>query len=203
MSESLAMACVRGLARRANRVALIDAGMGGRKVKAGVLFGAGLALAGRLRREVSERRVGIVLPPGAGGAIANLACVLAGKTPVNLNFTSGRAASESAVRQAGIRTVMSAQAMEEKLGDHFPQTERKLDLGVLLKEEKRKAIVWSVLALILPARVLARAANVSTAGGEDEAGLLFTSGSTGEPKGGGANASEHFGQPAANRWGIG
>ena len=183
VSESLAMACVRGLARRANRVALIDAGMGGRKVKAGVLFGAGLALAGRLRREVSERRVGIVLPPGAGGAIANLACVLAGKTPVNLNFTSGRAASESAVRQAGIRTVMSAQAMEEKLGDHFPQTERKLDLGVLLKEEKRKAIVWSVLALILPARVLAWAANVSTAGGEDEAGLLFTSGSTGEPKG--------------------
>ena len=183
MSESLAIACLRGLSRGASRVVLVDAGMGGRKIKAGVLLGAGLALAGRLRREVSERRVGIVLPPGAGGAIANLACVLAGKTPVNLNFTSGRAASESAIRQAGMRTVMSAQAMEEKVGEHFPQTERKLDLGVLLKEEKRKAIVWSVLALILPAKVLAWAAKVSTAGGEDEAGLLFTSGSTGEPKG--------------------
>ena len=183
MSESLGIACLRGLARRASRVVLVDAGMGGRKMKAGVLLGAGLALAGRLRREVSERRVGIVLPPGAGGAIANLACVLAGKTPVNLNFTSGRAASESAIRQAGIRTVISAKAMEEKVGEHFPQTERKLDLGVLLKEEKRKAIVWSVLALILPAKVLAWAANVSKAGGDDEAGLLFTSGSTGEPKG--------------------
>ncbi len=183
MSGSLGIACLRGLARRASRVVLVDAGMGGRKMKAGVLLGAGLALAGRLRREVSDRRVGIVLPPGAGGAIANLACVLAGKTPVNLNFTSGRAASESAIRQAGIRTVISAKAMEEKVGEHFPQTERKLDLGVLLKEEKRKAIVWSVLALILPAKVLAWAANVSKAGGEDEAGLMFTSGSTGEPKG--------------------
>ena len=70
--DSLGLACVRGLARGAARLVLVDAGMGGRKIKAGVLLGAGLALARRLKKECPETRVGIVLPPGAGGTIANL-----------------------------------------------------------------------------------------------------------------------------------
>ena len=181
--DSLGWACVRGLARGAARLVLVDAGMGGRRIKAGVLLGAGLALAQRLKQEVSEPRVGILLPPGAGGTIANLGCVLAGKTPVNLNFTSGRAAAESAVRQAGLKTLITAKAMEDKVGEHFPRTERKLNLAVVLKEEKRAAVFWSLLALLLPAEWLAALAGVPKEGGENEAGLLFTSGSTGEPKG--------------------
>lgn len=181
--DSLGWACVRGLARGASRLVLVDAGMGGRKIKAGVLLGAGLALARRFRQEVPEPRIGILLPPGAGGAIANLACVLAGKTPVNLNFTSGKAAAESAVRQAGLRTLITAKAMEEKVGEHLPRTDRKLDLGVMLKEEKKSAVFWSFLAVLLPVDWLASLAGVSRKGGDLEAGLLFTSGSTGEPKG--------------------
>jgi len=181
--DSLGGACVRGLARGASRLVLVDAGMGGRKINAGVLLGAGLALARRLRKEVAEERVGILLPPGAGGTIANLGCVLAGKTPVNLNFTSGRLAAESAVRQAGVRTVITAKAMEEKVGEHFPRTDRKLDLALTLKEEKKSAVFWSLMAVLLPARVLAQVAGVPSEGGDREAGLLFTSGSTGEPKG--------------------
>ena len=181
--ESLGMACVRGLSHHAGRVVLTDGGMGGRRIKAAVLLGAGLALGRRLKRESPENRGGILLPPGAGGTIANLACVLAGKTPVNLNFTSGRLAAESAVRQAGLKTVITARAMEERVGEHFPRTDRKLDLAVLLKEEKRAAVFWSLLAMVLPAGWLAALAGVSQEGGEREAGLLFTSGSTGEPKG--------------------
>ena len=181
--DSLGLACVRGLARGAARLVLVDAGMGGRKIKAGVLLGAGLALARRLKQECPEPRVGIVLPPGAGGTIANLGCVLAGKTPVNLNFTSGRIAAESAVRQAGLKTVITAKAMEEKVGEHFPRTERKLDLAGLLKEEKKAAVFWSLLAVALPGSWLAALAGVSREGGDREAGLLFTSGSTGSPRG--------------------
>ena len=51
--DSLGWACVRGLARGAARLVLVDAGMGGRRIKAGVLLGAGLALAQRLKQEVS------------------------------------------------------------------------------------------------------------------------------------------------------
>ncbi|NDC80315.1 MAG: AMP-dependent synthetase [Verrucomicrobia bacterium] len=181
--DSLGMACVRGLARHCARVVLVDGGMGGRAIRAGVLLGAGLALGRRLKREVPEERVGILLPPGAGGAIANLGCVLAGKTPVNVNFTSGRAAAESAVRQAGLRAVITAKSMEEKVGEHFPRVGRKLDLADLLKKEKKKAVFWSLLAVVLPASWLAVVAGIPREGGDREAGLLFTSGSTGEPKG--------------------
>ena len=181
--DSLGWACVRGLARAATRQLLVDAGLGGRPIRAGVLLGAGIALAHRLKKECPEGRVGIVLPPGAGGAIANLGCVLAGKTPVNLNFTSGRVAAESAVRQAGLKTVITAKAMEEKVGEHFPRTDRKLDLGCLLKKEKKAAVFWSFLAVLFPGSLLAALTGVPREGGDREAGLLFTSGSTGEPKG--------------------
>ena len=183
MSESLGMACLRGLSRAGGRVALIDGGMAGRQVKAGLLLGAGLALAQKIRQEEPGPRVGVVLPPGAGGTIANLACVLAGKTPVNLNFNSGRAAADSAAKQADLRAVISASAMEEKLGEHFPDAGRRLDLGKMLKEEKWWAVVWSILAFILPVSWLAWLGKVPKEGGDREAGLLFTSGSTGEPKG--------------------
>ena len=183
MTESLGMACLRGLACRGSRIALVDAGMGGRELRAGLLLGAGLALARRIKKEESGPRVGVVLPPGAGGAIANLACVLAGKVPVNLNFTSGRVAADSAAKQAGLRMVLTAPAMEEKLGDQFPEAGRRVNVAQLLRDEKGWALVWSVLAFFLPARVLAWLAGVPQEGGDGEAGLLFTSGSTGEPKG--------------------
>lgn len=142
-----------------------------------------MALAQKIKKWETGPRVGVVLPPGAGGAIANLACVLAGKTPVNLNFTSGRAASDSAIRQAGLKTVITARVMEEKLGEHFPAVDRKMDLGGMLKEVKLSALGWSILSLFMPAGLLAGLAGVVLEGGDREAGLLFTSGSTGEPKG--------------------
>jgi acyl-[acyl-carrier-protein]-phospholipid O-acyltransferase/long-chain-fatty-acid--[acyl-carrier-protein] ligase len=102
---------------------------------------------------------------------------------VNLNFNSGRAAADSAAKQADLRAVISASAMEEKLGEHFPDAGRRLDLGKMLKEEKWWAVVWSILAFILPVSWLAWLGKVPKEGGDREAGLLFTSGSTGEPKG--------------------
>jgi len=161
----------------------VDAGMGGREIRAGLLLGAGLALARRIRKEEHGSRVGVVLPPGAGGTIANLGCVLAGKTPVNLNFTAGRMASDSSAKQAGLRTVITAKAMEEKLGEQFPEAGKRLDLGKMLKEGKGEAVCWAVLALLLPASWLAWLGKVHQEGEDREAGLLFTSGSTGEPKG--------------------
>ncbi|MEO7651158.1 MAG: MFS transporter, partial [Bryobacteraceae bacterium] len=37
-----------------------------------------------------ERMLGLLLPSSVGGALANIGVMLAGKTPVNLNFTTGR-----------------------------------------------------------------------------------------------------------------
>jgi acyl-[acyl-carrier-protein]-phospholipid O-acyltransferase/long-chain-fatty-acid--[acyl-carrier-protein] ligase len=63
---------------------------------------------------VPEKRIGIVLPHGIGATVANLGVVLAGKIPVNLNFTAGRAANESAMARAGIQRLITAPAVVEK-----------------------------------------------------------------------------------------
>ena len=56
------------------------------------IFAAAAALAGFIKKETKEPRVGIVLPPGRAALIANLAVVFAGKVPVNLNYTAGKEA---------------------------------------------------------------------------------------------------------------
>src|SRR5205823_5845527 len=93
LREHLGPLCLRGLKKRQWSTAVIE-GTDHSRLSRGML----LAIASRLSRELKKRcpenRIAIVLPPGKGGVIANLAVLLAGKVPVNINFTSGRAAIE-------------------------------------------------------------------------------------------------------------
>jgi acyl-[acyl-carrier-protein]-phospholipid O-acyltransferase/long-chain-fatty-acid--[acyl-carrier-protein] ligase len=175
---------VRALARRPGSVALIDRGAERRALTAAQLVAAAAVLARRLRLTVPERRVGIVLPPGAGAAIANLAVVCAGKVPVNLNFTAGRISAESSIRASGARTVLSAGAMRSRLPD-FPWPERTLDLRseILASGGKRAMLPWLAAAWILPNQWVAGLMRLPRTGDREEAALLFTSGSAGSPKG--------------------
>ncbi|MBL9215083.1 MAG: MFS transporter, partial [Opitutaceae bacterium] len=106
---------VRALAKRPGHVAVVDRTAERREVKAGQLLAAAAALSRRIRRTIPDQRVGIVLPPGAGAHIANLAVACAGKVPVNLNFTAGKAAVEASLRLGEIRTVITADAMRAKV----------------------------------------------------------------------------------------
>jgi acyl-[acyl-carrier-protein]-phospholipid O-acyltransferase/long-chain-fatty-acid--[acyl-carrier-protein] ligase len=127
--------------------------------------------------------VGIVLPPGAGGAIANLAVVCAGKIPVNLNFTAGRNAVEASLELAEITTVISADTMKAKF-PVFPWPERTLDLRSEIKAVGKGPILfWLAVVWILPNQLIPVLLGLPRSGGDEEAGLLFTSGSSGEPKG--------------------
>ena len=74
-------------AKDSSRPVIIDAHAGDRALTGGELLPSGIALSLWLRKNVPEKRIGIVLPPGLGATIANLGVVLAGKIPVNLNFT--------------------------------------------------------------------------------------------------------------------
>ena len=175
---------VRALARRPGRIAMVDCTAGRREVSAAQLLAAAAVLSRRLRATAAEGRIGIVLPPGAGGAIANLAVLCAGKVPVNLNFTASRESIAASLRVAGIRTVISAEAMREKL-PHFPWPERTLDLRAALAEAggPRAMLRWFLAAWILPNQWLADRLQLPRLGDRAEAALLFTSGSVGEPKG--------------------
>ena len=183
LKRHLGYEILRSLARHPWNVSLVDCTVERKEVRAGTLLAAAATYAQLIRREVPERRVGIVLPPGAGGYIANLAVLLAGKSPANLNFTAGAGAIEASLRMGEIRTVISAEAMRAKL-PQFPWPEKTRDMRVDLAACGKPAI-FARLALIwlLPSRLLALLWGVPRVGDNAEVALLFTSGSSGEPKG--------------------
>ncbi len=169
--RTLGSAAVAGLRANAFRLAVMDAG--GRLTG---LLAAGLAdaLRVRLRLAADEDALGIVLPPGRGGMLANVACAWAGRTAVNLNHTAGAAQLAAMCRKAGLRTVVTSRIYRQKI--KLPELPvRLIDLEEILPGIPRIEIL---------ARGLARLLTPAPAADPDAvACLVFTSGSTGEPKG--------------------
>src|SRR5216117_1601139 len=181
LDRHLAEECVRGLKRRPFRTAVID-GMDHSELSRAKLLGTAAALSRYLRRVFSDKRIAIVLPASKASMVANLAVTLANKVPVDLNFTMGRAANESCCRRANLRVAISATPFMERLKD-FPWPERVLKLDELMPRMKGQIIFWLIISILAPARLLLRLLQIPKEGGHREAVLLFTSGTTGDPKG--------------------
>jgi Acyl-CoA synthetases (AMP-forming)/AMP-acid ligases II len=181
LDRHLAEPCVRGLKRRPFATAVID-GLDHSDLSRSKLLGAATALSRHLRKEFPDERIAIILPASKGSMVANLAVTLANKVPVDLNFTIGRAANESCSKRANLRVAISATQFMERLKD-FPWPERILKLDELMPRMKRQIIFWWIMSLLVPAGLLLRLLKIPKEGGHREAVLLFTSGSTGEPKG--------------------
>ena len=184
LRRHLAREVVRSLSRRPRHVEIVDRTAERRPMTAAQLLAVAAALSRRIRQTIPENRIGIVLPPGIGAHIANLAVACAGKIPVNLNFTAGRAASEASLRIGEIKTVITAEAMRSKV-PNFPFPENSLDLKQELTAMggKRAIFPWLLAAWLLPNQWMADLLGLPRTGDRAEAALLFTSGSSGEPKG--------------------
>ncbi len=181
LNRHLAEMCVRGMKRRRFGTAVTD-GLDDSSLARGKILGAAAALSQFLRKEFTDERIAIVLPASKGAVIANLAVALAGKIPVGLNFTSGRAAIESSCRRADLRVAITATSFIPRLND-FPWPEHVLKLDALMPKMKRQILLWWMLAVCCPTGLLLRLLKIPKEGGNREAILLFTSGSAGEPKG--------------------
>src|SRR5256885_92963 len=181
LERHLAEECVRGLKRRPFTTAVID-GTDHSRLSRSKLLGAAAALSRHLRKEFSDERIAIVLPASKGSMVANLAVTLANKVPVDLNFTMGRAANESCCRRANLQVAISATPFIERLKD-FPWPQRVLKLDELMPKLKAQILFWWMMSIFVPTRLLLRLLQVPKSGGHDEAVVLFTSGSSGEPKG--------------------
>ena len=172
------------LASRPRQELIVDRSLQRRTMKSGFLLAVSFMLSRRLTDWTSKTRVGILFPPGLGAYIANLAVVLAGKVPVNLNFTLGASSAKACLQKADVDCLLTTERVQHKI-PHFPW----LESGIIdLVEEMKSMPKVKALALLswihlCPEKLLAKLLKVPTEGGELEAGLLFTSGSSGEPKG--------------------
>ncbi|MEI8342505.1 MAG: AMP-binding protein [Verrucomicrobiota bacterium] len=177
----LGEASLRGLKHKQFDVAITD-GIDGSQITHGMLLAVSIALSRHIRKNCPSKRIGSVLPTSIGAVAANLAVMLAGKVPVNLNFTAGRAALEAAIRIADIDTAITAKAFMKRAGD-FPFPKNLLLVDELIPHLKPWIIFWRVLVVLMPWWVLTRILGIPSVGDREEAVVLFTSGSSGEPKG--------------------
>ncbi|UVT21392.1 MAG: MFS transporter [Nitrospira sp.] len=132
-----------------------------------------------------QQRVGVLLPPTVATALVNVAAPLCGKTVVNLNYTVGKSGLEAAVELAGLRTLVTSRTFVEKAKLELPDGPSVIWLEDLAKTigAGQKALA-ALLALFAPCRLIERACGQTTPLTPDSmATIIFSSGSTGEPKG--------------------
>ena len=141
------------------------------------------ALFPKRQGEEKDEKIGIFLPTSCAAALANGAVLLAGKIPVNLNYTSSKEIITSCEKQCSMKTVITSRAFLEKLS--FPA-----DSNMIFLEDVRKNISkltqlkYFLASVVLPAALIkmffVRGDKKAI---DDVATVIFSSGSTGEPKG--------------------
>jgi len=153
-----------------------------------VTFGSALTrtvfLARRLRTVwAGQKMVGLLLPPSVPGVLVNFAALLMGKVPVNLNYTLSEEGLASCIRQCEIKTVLTSQAFLSKLKLKVPGQPVFLE-EIAAKPGIGEKIASFLSAWLLPAGLLERSiGRGEKIGVDDLATIIFSSGSTGDPKG--------------------
>jgi acyl-[acyl-carrier-protein]-phospholipid O-acyltransferase/long-chain-fatty-acid--[acyl-carrier-protein] ligase len=154
----------------------------GRELTFGRALIASLLLARAVRRLTgSQADIGLLLPASVGGALANIAVAVAGKVVVNLNFTAGREAMDAAIERCGIQTILTSHAFLKKAG--LPEMPGLVFLEDLLQQSSSLSrVTMAAAARLLPAPVLERVF-LTRREPDALAAIIFSSGSTGVPKG--------------------
>ncbi|MEP4077211.1 AMP-binding protein [Haloferula sp.] len=172
---------VRTARQHPTKPALADSG--GARVSFGEALAKSIFLTGRLKPVwQGQDKVGILVPPSVGGAILNWAALLMGKIPVNLNYTLSQEGIISCIEQCGITDVVVSGKLMKKLKLELPIKVHVLE-DLVTEPRLGEKIRAGFLAKATSELGLLKRLGGDRTKPEDLATIIFSSGSTGQPKG--------------------
>ena len=150
-----------------------------------MLLARALGLRRLLRRHVlrpDERHVGVLLPPSVAAVVVNLALTLDRRVTVNLNYTLTSELINSCLAQAGVRRVLTSRRFMERVP-------LRLEADLVYLEDLRDKptpidkLAAALPAYVFPSRLLLRRLGLERVAADETMTVIFTSGTSGQPKG--------------------
>ncbi|MGA2255824.1 MAG: AMP-binding protein, partial [Thermoguttaceae bacterium] len=129
-----------------------------------------------------EKNVAVLLPPSVAAVVANAALSLDVRIAVNLNYTAGAEVMNACISQCGIRHILTSRRVMERL-------QIDIDTDLVYLEDLKEQITWSdklvaaAATWLFPVPFLAFQLGLDRAEPDDVLTVMFTSGTTGRPKG--------------------
>lgn len=123
--------------------------------------------------------IGIMIPTGVGCALSILGALMSDRTPVMINYSTGAANNALyAQKRCGFKTIITSKALLDKIG--CPTLDGMVFIEDIMQGVSIKDKLSAALKSKLPLQILFK--NIHMGSEDDNAVILFTSGSEKDPK---------------------